>query len=109
MNQGQRVGRRLLAVGLGALTLGIGVTGCTEEVEKELDKLERSTTNNKALNRKVAKISLGSSVDSVRAKLGKPDSYQVSKSAGLGKMEFLYYGQWQLGFTNGKLDSKNKY
>lgn len=97
------------AVAVALLALGATVAGCTEEVEKELDKLERSTTNNKALNRKIAKIPLGSSVDSVRSELGKPDSYQVSKTAGLGKSEYLYYGQWQLSFTDGTLESKNKY
>jgi hypothetical protein len=100
--------RRLVVVGPGVVALA-GVSGCTEEIEKELDKLERSTTNNKALNRKVAKIPLGSSIDSVRQKLGKPDSYQVSKIAGLGKMEYLYYGQWQLSFTNDKLEGKSRY
>ena len=104
------MGKRWIVVAIAALaTLSLGAVGCSEEVERELDKLERSTTNNKALNRKVAKIPLGASLDSVRAKLGKPDNYQVSKSAWLGKLEYLYYGQWQLSFTNGKLDSKNKY
>lgn len=98
-----------VAVVIAALLLGAGAVGCSEEVERELNAIERSTTNNKALNRKVAKIPLGSSIDSVRAELGKPDSYQVSRSAGLGKSEYLYYGQWQLSFTNGTLDSKNKY
>lgn len=101
--------RRLLIVVLGVVALGVGTTGCTEEVEKELDKLERSTTNNKAMNRKVAAIPLGTSLDSVKSKLGKPDSYQVSQSAGLGKQEYLYYGQWQLAFSDGELESKNKY
>ncbi|MDQ3724384.1 MAG: hypothetical protein M3335_00600 [Actinomycetota bacterium] len=91
-----------------AVALAIGVTGCTEEAERELEKLERSTTNNKAMNRKVAAISLGSSIESVKAKLGKPDNYQVMNSS-YGKTEFLYYGQWQLSFEDGKLDSKNKY
>ncbi len=99
----------VIVLAIGALALGVGAAGCTEEVEKELDKLERSTTNNRALNRKVAEIPLGASVDSVRAKLGKPDSYQVSKTAGLGKSEYLYYGQWQLAFSDGKLESKSKY
>lgn len=104
------MGKRWIVVAVAALTvLSLGTVGCSEEVERELDKLERSTTNNKALNRKVAKIALGASLDSVRGKLGKPDNYQVSKSAGLGKLEYLYYGQWQLSFTNGKLESKNKY
>jgi hypothetical protein len=101
--------RRWSVVGLGVIALGVGATGCTEEVEKELDKLERSTTNNKSLNRKVASIPLGTSVAAVKSKLGKPDSYQVSKSAGLGKQEYLYYGQWQLAFSNGDLESKSKF
>jgi hypothetical protein len=104
--RGHRAGFAALAA---SAALGAGVAGCTEEVEKELDKIERSTTNNKAVNRQIASISLGSSIDTVRAKLGKPDSYQVSKTAGLGKLEYLYYGQWQLSFTNGTLDGKSKY
>lgn len=88
--------------------VAVGAAGCTEEAERELEKLERSTTNNKALNRKVAAIPLGSSVESVKGKLGKPDDYQVMNSS-YGKTEFLYYGQWQLSFEDGKLDSKNKY
>lgn len=104
------MGNRWIVVAIAALaTLSFGGVGCSEEVERELEKLERSTTNDKALNRKVAKIPLGASLDSVRASLGKPDDYQVSKSAGLGKLEYLYYGQWQLSFTDGKLESKNKY
>ena len=94
--------------GIAALALAAGVTGCTEEAERELEKLERSTTNNKTLNRRVAAIPLGSSVDSVKAKLGKPDNYQVMNN-NYGKTEFLYYGQWQLSFEDGRLDSKNKY
>jgi hypothetical protein len=101
--------RHFAALAAAGLALAIGAAGCTEDVEKELDQLERSTTNNKALNRKVAKIPLGSSIESVKQKMGKPDNYQVSKTAGLGKSEYLYYGQWQLSFTNGTLDSKNKY
>lgn len=93
---------------MAALALAIGATGCTEEVEKELDKIERSTTNNKSLNRKVAKIPLGTSVQAVKAKLGKPDNYQVSNTS-YGKSEYLYYGQWQLAFEDGKLESKSKY
>lgn len=98
-----------VAIVVGALLLGLGAFGCTEEVERELDAIERSTTNNKALNRKVAAIPLGTSVEVVKARLGKPDDYQVSTTAGLGKSEYLYYGQWQLAFSNGKLESKNKY
>ena len=94
--------------GVAAVALALGVTGCTEEAERELEKLERSTTNNKALNRKVGAIPLGTAINSVKARLGKPDNYQVMNSS-YGKTEFLYYGQWQLSFENGKLDSKNKY
>jgi outer membrane protein assembly factor BamE (lipoprotein component of BamABCDE complex) len=100
---------RRCALALVAVTaLTFTLAGCTEEVEKEFDKLERSTTNNKALNKKVASVPLGSSVESVRAKLGKPDSYQVMNNE-FGKTEYLYYGQWQLSFEDGQLDSKNKY
>lgn len=101
--------RRFVVLAIAVCAVGVGAIGCTEEAEKELQKLEKSTKNNPAMNRKVGKIPLGAPVDSVRAQLGKPDSYQVSKSAGLGKTEYLYYGQWQLSFTNGKLESKNKY
>jgi len=101
--------KKRLLITASVLALGVGVAGCTEEAEKELEKLERSTTNNPALNRKVATIALGTSVETVKKKLGKPDNYQVSRTAGLGKTEYLYYGQWQMSFTNGKLDSKNKY
>ena len=100
--------RRALAIAPVLFVLGVGASGCSEEVERELDKLERSTTNNKQMNRKVGAIPLGSSIDSVRSKLGKPESYQVSESS-LGKEENLYYGQWQLNFTDGELESKNKY
>lgn len=100
--------RRAAALAPVLLALALGAAGCTEEVEKEIDKLERSTTNNKALNRKVAKIPLGSSVESVKAKLGKPDSYQVSNTS-YGKEESFYYGQWQLNFSDGKLESKNRF
>ncbi len=98
----------MVLIAIAAALIAISGSGCTEEVEKELDKLERSTTNNKALNRKVAAIPLGTSVESVKAKLGKPDDYQVMNSS-YGKSEYLYYGQWQLTFENGTLDSKNKY
>jgi hypothetical protein len=99
-----------VAVGLTVLALGGAATasGCGEELEKSLDKLEKSTKNNKKLNKEIAQIPLGASVDSVKQKLGKPESFQQSESS-LGKEENLYYGQWQLNFSDGKLESKNKY
>lgn len=103
--------RRTVGAVLAVAALGVGsmgLAGCTEEVEKELDKLEKSTTNNKQLNRKVASIPLGASIEEVKAKLGKPDNYQVMNTQ-YGKTEYLYYGQWQLSFEDGTLDSKNKY
>ena len=93
----------LLCVGAFGL-LSIGADSCSEAA----DDLEKKTTNNPEINKQVAAVPLGASVAEVEAQLGKPDDRQEFNTSA-GKDESLYYGQWQLNFTNGKLESKNKY
>ena len=77
----------------------------------------------------ISEVSYGMSTDEVRAILGKPDSTQEMNSAGTelpagpggpitipGESNVEWYygtlsskGTWQLSFTNGRLDSKNRY
>jgi hypothetical protein len=98
----------IVAAAIAALALAGGVTGCTEDVEKSLKQLERAAArNDKALNRKVARVPIGASVDAARKRLGRPDSYELTET-GAGKTQTLYYGQWRLVFRDGKLVSKNK-
>lgn len=99
----------VLFCALAALALGAGVAGCSDEVEKGLKKLEQAAaTNNKALNRKMAKVPIGASIASAKKRLGQPDSYESTEN-GAGKFETLYYGQWRLVFRDGTLKSKNKF
>ncbi len=100
---------RGVIVGVAALAIAGGAAGCSEDVEKSLKQLERAgATNDKALNRKMAKVPIGASIESARKRLGQPDSYE-STETGAGKEETLNYGQWRLEFSDGKLESKSKY
>jgi hypothetical protein len=104
--------KRIAVLGVGAVALlGVASSGCTEELEqasKAADKLEKMSTENPELDKQVRGISLGTSVDQVQSELGTPDSRQEMNSS-YAKSEYLYYGKWQLTFTDGSLDSKNKY
>jgi hypothetical protein len=40
--------------------------------------------------------------------MGPPDDSQISKTE-FGTTQYLYYGQWQLSFTDGVLDGKSRY
>jgi hypothetical protein len=100
----------ILCVGAFAL-LSMGADSCADsakKAEKASSQLEKASTPNKQIDQQVSSIALGSSVADVEAKMGKPDNEQEMNSA-YSKDVYLYYGQWQLTFTNDKLDSKNKY
>src|SRR4051812_18525502 len=100
----------IVCVGAFAL-LSIGADSCADsakQAEKASSQIEKSVTPNKQIDQQVASIPLGSSVADVESKMGKPDKEQEMNSS-YSKSVFLYYGQWQLSFTNDKLDSKNKY
>jgi hypothetical protein len=102
------------ALMVGAL-LSMGADSCSEdleEAEKASDKLEKLTEPNKNIDRQVQNVELGMTIDQVRSEMGPPDDQQVSKSQYAGTsttLQYLYYGQWQLGFTDGVLDSKSKF
>jgi hypothetical protein len=91
--------------------LTMGQDSCSESVDKAnkaAEDLEKKVEPNKQIDDQVKQLSLGMSIDDVRAQMGPPDDSQVSKSQ-YGTLQYLYYGQWQLGFTDGVLDSKSKF
>lgn len=96
---------------LGAFAILTQAESCSDSIDKAnkaADKLDKMSTPNKQIDKQVASIPLGSSEAEVRAKMGKPDSEQEMNST-YSKDVSLYYGQWQLNFTDDKLESKNKY
>ena len=79
-----------------------------ESCQKATDQLNKSVTPNAAIDAQVSGLALGQSESGVIATMGKPDSTQTMQDTS-GTTDELYYGQWQLTFTNSKLDSKNRY
>lgn len=78
---------------------------------EEIDKSENSSAQ--VTKAKVKKVELGDSKKSVRALLGKPENTDHTEVEGI-KNDCWYYGvlaekSWQFCFTNGKLESKNRY
>lgn len=88
--------RRIFVLTFSLLILSLGVAGCDEATV-------RSTVTGKALDRKVLKLQTGASTEEVRSKLGKP---RLEKD--LGEEEVLYYGLWQLVFTDRGLGSRTR-
>lgn len=62
----------------------------------------------KALDRKVFALQPGTSIRAVRALLGHPESLQIYANAP-AKEESLWYGQWKLSFTDGRLEARTKF
>lgn len=65
-------------------------------------------TDSKALDRKVLKLQLGTSIEDVREKLGKPEALQIYRNVP-HKEESLWYLPWKLSFTDGKLEFRTKW
>lgn len=60
----------------------------------------------------LSSIYMGESVGDVVFTLGEPDKRQHSETTFDGvvsRSDYLYYGDWQFAFDDGKLTSKNKY
>lgn len=96
----------ILGVLLVVVVIVVAVVGVGQQASEDQG-------NAKDLRAKVAQVKLGSTPTQVRASLGKPDDTQQLQSNGLTERCWYYGGlsddQWQLCFTNGKLDSKNRY
>lgn len=72
----------------------------------------QTTATNQKVQVNVSSIHMGDTLADVKAQLGKPDNAQHSVSSYGGttdRTDFLYYGDWQFGFENGRLNSKSKY
>ena len=54
------------------------------------------------------KLRLGVSIKAVEAALGKPESIQVFDNPS-GKEQLLWYGEWHLEFSNGRLAGRYRY
>ena len=61
----------------------------------------------RALDRKVLDLRLGTSLAAVKSKLGVPDTYTIYKNAP-GKEEALSYEAWDLTFVDGALAHRQK-
>lgn len=57
---------------------------------------------------RISDVKFGMSKDEVRELLGTPSNDQSMNSAGM-TMDMWYYGDYQISFTNGKVDSINRY
>lgn len=53
-------------------------------------------------------LEYGTPISEVREILGEPDKSQQMHSSQI-EIDYLYYGEWQLAFQNGRLESKNRY
>jgi outer membrane protein assembly factor BamE (lipoprotein component of BamABCDE complex) len=99
----------LIAAILFILLIG-GCAIATFSVGKSLDD---SAKSGKAATASMSQVRLGMTRAQVEAILGKPDSDQ-SMTSSYDTSSCIYYGtlsddDWQLCFTNGSLDSKNRY
>ena len=100
-----------IVLALGVFALATQAESCAEsakDLEKAGDDLERMTEPNPELDAQVRAIPVGSTYDEVVAELGKPDDKQEFHSASYDDVT-VYYGQWQLSFSDDKLESKNRY
>lgn len=68
-------------------------------------------SDNKVQNN-LPSVPLGSSISDVESILGTPDNTQHMESAYAGITtvdDYLYYGNWQFSFENGKLMGRSRY
>ena len=96
------------AVGLAVLAfagVSMGAESCSESIE---DLEDVAGENDHPYRAKIRKVQIGMHKPQVLAIMGKPRDRQIMQTAGM-KSEYLDYGSWQLTFTDGVLDSKNKY
>ncbi len=61
-----------------------------------------------ALDRKVRALSIGASIEAVEGQLGKPETREWFEGS-TDEFEALWYGQWKLVFTEGKLENRSRY
>jgi outer membrane protein assembly factor BamE (lipoprotein component of BamABCDE complex) len=100
-------------IGLSFAGMSMGASSCAESVE-ELDKAgddleDASGGNDRNYRQKIKQVSLGMTKSEVRSIMGSAPRDKQRMESEFGVTEMWYYGSWQLGFTDGKLDSKNKY
>jgi len=96
--------RRVWALALSITSLA-AVAGCGDgngSTEAQLPK------NSPALSKRIATLSKGMTVGTVKTTLGEPLDETTVDEAGR-TVEMLFYGNWQLLFDDGKLDKRVKY
>lgn len=97
--------RRVGALILGIAALTVATSGCGDKTPSTEVWLPK---NSPALDRQIAELNRGMSVESVKARLGKPLS-ENTVDEGNRTVAMLFYGRWQLLFDDGKLDRRVKY
>jgi outer membrane protein assembly factor BamE (lipoprotein component of BamABCDE complex) len=94
---------------IGGCTALIAGAASDPEVKKSVEALEDISGDNDAQYRNsIRQVELGMTQDEVRSIMGKPRSKQRMESD-YGTDVTLYYGSWQLNFTDGVLESKNRF
>jgi outer membrane protein assembly factor BamE (lipoprotein component of BamABCDE complex) len=104
------------AVMVGGCAALIGAAASDPEVKKSVAQLDKASDdlddmtgeNDHNYRAKVKSLELGNSKDEVVSIMGKPRDTQRMESE-FGTDVSLYYGSWQLNFTDGVLDSKNRF
>lgn len=104
------LGAVLLVAGCTAL-IGAGASEVAKDPEVKAaveDLNDLSGDNDAKYKASMQQIELGMTKAEVISIAGKPRDVQRMRSE-LGLDESLYYGSWQLNFTDGVLESKNRY
>jgi outer membrane protein assembly factor BamE (lipoprotein component of BamABCDE complex) len=94
----------------------ISAAASDPEVKKSVAQLEKASDdlddmageNDVKYRAHMKQVELGMTKEQVRGLLGKPRDTQVMRSD-YGRMDTWYYGSWQLSFTDGVLDGKNRW
>jgi outer membrane protein assembly factor BamE (lipoprotein component of BamABCDE complex) len=100
---------RTVAVATSALAFAgasMGASSCADSAEQLEDVSGDNDSNYRA---QMKQVKLGMSKDDVRSIMGSPPRDKQRMKSEYGTTEMWYYGSWQLSFTDGVLDSKNKY
>lgn len=94
------------------LLMGVAFAGVTqaESCSDSVDNLNDVAGENDAKYApKIAQVKIGMTKAQVVGIMGKPPRDQQKMESADSTSEYIYYGSYQLTFTDDKLDSKNKY
>lgn len=108
--------KRSAVVAVAALAFAgtsMGASSCAES-SKQLDKTSKdlndlSGQNDARYRPKIKQLKFGMTKAEVRSIMGAPPRDKQHMSSQGMTIDEWYYGSYQLSFTDGKLDSKNKY